>query len=136
MGDTTDGESTLLEEQGILMKPSDFLLHLEYYFMVNSKPGVYEMIDADTEELLYVGSTTNLRKRLKEHHSSLGNGFSSEHRKVNKILRNRDVGINVYYCDNYRGVERDFIINKRPLFNVVIPQKSDDEPHSPIVDVA
>lgn len=86
------------------------------------KPAVYEFLDSD-QNVVYVGSTCNLYKRMEFHRSSiknLGSKSSKSNEKLYEYLSSHEYVV-LWECyetvSEARAAEREWIEKEHPMFN-------------------
>jgi hypothetical protein len=86
--------------------------------------GCYALIDND--EILYIGSSKNLHRRMLQRKSS--NWIASGNVKRDELDYGMELSANAsvmfWFCDEYRDMERDLIYSIDPSFNASMPKHS------------
>jgi excinuclease UvrABC nuclease subunit len=77
--------------------------------------GIYVFFDFNTGELLYIGKSKDLRKRL---YSYAELGYGSAYEKINKILeKHNDIEVLAFKSDDNYLLEDDLIKQYKPPYN-------------------
>ena len=80
------------------------------------QPAVYYF--ESNNEIIYVGSSKNLCKRMTEHRNHIKKGSNGGHQQdFYQFLKDNPFTIHFAYCDDYRELEQQLIEKNNPKYN-------------------